>query len=121
MKSRVVPYTWAKGELLKTFRRWTDLAASKSATFDFLTDGELAPSGDAVVAALGAARDGNPRLIAGLLGVEDTDPMCKVAARVRVISEPSSVEALLLSASIRRRCRAGRVANAPATSKDGTA
>lgn len=105
MKSRVVPYTWAKGELLKTFRRWTDLAASKSATFDFLTDGELAPSGDAVVAALGAARDGNPRLIAGLLGVEDTDPMCKVAARVRVISEPSSVEALLLSAEVEVRAR----------------
>jgi len=49
MKSRAVPYTWAKGELLKIFRRWADLKASESAAFDFLTDGGLAASGHVVV------------------------------------------------------------------------
>ncbi|SDR75527.1 hypothetical protein SAMN04488570_0276 [Nocardioides scoriae] len=103
MKSRVAPYTWAKGDLLKILRRWADLTASKSAAFEFLTDGELAASGHVVVAALDAARGGDLRLIAGLLGVPDTDPMCKVAARVHVVSEPGSVEALLLSAEIEVR------------------
>lgn len=105
MKSRVTPYTWAKGELLKIFGRWADLKASKSAAFDFLTDGELAASGHLVVAALDSARGGNLGLIAGLLGVADTDPMCEIAARVRVVSEPGSVEALLLSAEVEVRAR----------------
>ena len=105
MKSRVAPYTWAKGELLTTFRRWMGLTASKSASFDFLTDGELAESGHVVVAALDAARDGDLRLIAELLGVASTDPICRVAARTRVISEPDSVEALLLSAEVEVRAR----------------
>lgn len=105
MKSRVAPYTWAKGELLKIFRRWADLTASKSAAFDFLTDGELAASGHLVVAALDAARGGDLGPIAELLGVADTDPMCKVAPRVRVVSEPGSVEALLLSAEAEVRAR----------------
>ena len=105
MKSRVAPYTWAKGELLKIFGRWADLTASKSASFDFLTDGELAVSGHLVVAALDAARCGDLGLIAELLGVADTDPMCKIAACVRVVSEPGSVEALLLSAETEVRAR----------------
>ncbi|MGM7423945.1 hypothetical protein [Cellulosimicrobium sp. CpK407] len=105
MKSRIAPYTWAKGELLGIFRRWAGLAASKSAAFDFLTDGELASSGHLVVAALDAARSGELALIAELLGVADTDPMCKIAARVRVVSEPGSVEALLLSAETEIRAR----------------
>jgi hypothetical protein len=105
MKSRVAPYMWGKGELLKIFRRWADLTASQSAAFDFLTNGELAASGHVVVAALDAARDGDLGLIAGLLGVADTDPMCKIAARVRVVSEPDSVEALLLSAEVEVRAR----------------
>lgn len=105
MKSRIAPYTWAKGELLTVFRRWADLTASKSAAFEFLTDGQLAPSGHVVVAALDAARGGDLGLIAALLGIADTDPICEIAARVRVISEPGSVEALLLSAEVEVRGR----------------
>lgn len=105
MKSRVAPYTWAKGELLNTLRRWALLTVSESAAFDFLTDGELAASGLRVVSALEAARGGDFRLIAELLGVPDTDPLCRVAERVRIISEPGSVEALLLSAEVEVRAR----------------
>ncbi|MFJ2300700.1 NACHT domain-containing protein [Oerskovia paurometabola] len=105
IKSRIAPYTWAKGELLTIFRRWAALSASKSATFDFLTDGELANSGHLIVGALDASRGGDHGPIAGLLGVADTDPLCNIAARVRIVSEPSSVEALLLSAEVEVRAR----------------
>lgn len=105
VKSRVAPYTWAKGELLNIFRRWADVTVSKSVAFEILTDGELAPSGHVVVAALEAARGGDLGPFAGLLGIADTDPMCKIATSVRIISEPGSVEALLLSAEVEVRAR----------------
>jgi hypothetical protein len=105
IKSRMRPYTWAKADLLTILRRWAALPVSAASEFFFLTDGELGPSGRDVAGSLEAARRGDFRPIAGLLDVGVSDPLCGVAGRVRVVSEPGSVEALLLSAEVEVRAR----------------
>jgi len=100
MKSRLQPHTWARAELLDIVHRWTELPVSADSEFSLLTDGVLGPSGYVVAAALDEARDGRYGAVAEFLGVDVADPLCAVMARARVVSEPGSVEALLLSAEI---------------------
>lgn len=100
MKSRQQPHTWARAELLASIHRWAELPVSSDSEFSFLTDGALGPSGHAVAAALAEARDGRFEAVAQLLEVDVDDPLCAVMARARVVSEPGSVEALLLSAEV---------------------
>jgi hypothetical protein len=100
MKTRQRPYTWSRAELLDIVYRWTELPVSADSEFSFLTDGVLGPSGDVVASALEEARDGKYDAVADLLGVDIADPLCAVMARARVVSEPGSVEALLLSAEM---------------------
>ncbi|GAA5229900.1 ATP-binding protein [Arthrobacter cryoconiti] len=103
MKSRLQPYTWARAELLAIVQRWTELPLSANSEFSLLTDGALGPSGYAVAAALDEARDGKYDAVAELLGVDAEDPLCAVMGRARIVSEPGSVEALLLSAEMEVR------------------
>lgn len=107
MKSRLQPHTWARAELLAIVRRWAELPVSADSEFLLLTDGVLGPSGYAVAAALNEARDGKYDAVAELLGVDVTDPLCAVMGRARVVSEPGSVEALLLSAEVEVRALRG--------------
>lgn len=100
MKSRQSPYTWAQAELLTIVRRWAELPFSAESEFIFLTDGALGPSGQAVAMALDEARNGSFESVASLLGVAVGDALCAVMARATIVSEPGSVEALLLSAEI---------------------
>lgn len=103
MKSRQQPHTWARAEVLSIVGRWAELPVSADSEFSFLTDGGLGPSGQAVAAALDEARDGKFEAVAELLGVGVNDPLCTVMARARIVSEPVSVEALLLSAEVEIR------------------
>lgn len=105
VKSRQHPYTWAQAALLEVVRRWAALSFSSTSEFEFRTDGELGPTGVAVRDALDAARGGDLTQIAALLGVSVGDPLCAVMARASVVSEPGSVEALLLSAEQEVRAR----------------
>src|SRR3954453_10093611 len=100
MKSRQQPHTWARAELLAIVHRWAELPVSADSEFSFLTDGVLGPSGYAVAAALDEARDGKYDFVAELLGVDVADPLFVVMARAQGVSEPGSVEALLLSAEV---------------------
>ncbi|MCO4253888.1 ATP-binding protein [Pseudarthrobacter cellobiosi] len=100
MKSRLQPHTWARAELLAIVHRWAELPVSADSEFSLLTDGALGPSGYAVAAALDEARDGKYDAIAELLGIDVEDPLCAVMGRARIVSEPGSVEALLLSAEM---------------------
>lgn len=100
MKSRLQPHTWARAELLAIVHRWAELPVSADSEFSMLTDGALGPSGYAVAAALDEARDGSYDAVAELLGVDVADPLCAVMGRARIVSEPGSVEALLLSAEM---------------------
>lgn len=98
VKARMRPYVWAKGDLIRVFRRWAALPLSATAEFTFQTDGELGPSGREFARALEDAARGEYGPIAGLLDVDSSDPLCAVAGQARVVAEPGSVEALLLSA-----------------------
>lgn len=100
MKSRLRPYTWARAELLDIVQRWARLPLSADSEFSLLTDGALGPSGYVVAAALDEARAGSYDAVADLLGVDVQDPLCAVMGRARIVSEPGSVEALLLSAEV---------------------
>ena len=105
MKSRLQGYTWAKGELLAIVRRWAGRPVSATSEFALLTDGELGPSGQAVAEALEAAGGGDMGPLAEFLGVSASDPLCAVAAKATIVSEPGTVEALLLAAEREVRAR----------------
>jgi len=105
MKSRLQPYTWAKAELLAIVRRWAGCPVSATSEFALLTDGELGPSGRLVADALDAARDGDLGPIAAFLGLGAADPLCALAAKATIVSEPGTVEALLLAAEREVRAR----------------
>ena len=109
MKSRMRPYTWAQSELLKIVQRWAGRPLATTSEFALLTDGELGPSGREVAAALESARSGDTNPIAAILGVQATDPLCALAARVEIVSAPGTVEGLLLAAEreVRARLPAG--------------
>ncbi len=98
VKSRSAPYKWSKTDLLKVLRRWASLPVSVGSEFLFMTDGELGPSAREVVRALEAAEGGDHQLLAAMLEVEVTDPLCEIAGRARVVIEPWTVEARLLEA-----------------------
>lgn len=108
MKTRLKPYTWARSELVAIVRRWARCTISATSEFTLLTDGELSPTGLAVAEALEAARSGNAVPVAGLLGISATDPLCAVAARMSIVSEPGTVEALYLAAVREVRSRLTR-------------
>ena len=109
MKSRMRPYTWAQSELLGIVRRWAGRPLATTSEFALLTDGELGPTGRAVVDALEAARSGDVGPICAFLAVSPADPLCAVAAKAQIVSEPGTVEGLLLAAEreVRARLSAG--------------
>jgi hypothetical protein len=99
VKTRTSPRTWAQGELLDTLRRWAALPALPSpATFEFLTDGSLGPSGQSVAVALEAASNGQLGGLAEILGEAPTSPTCQALRRARVRIDPTAIGALLLRA-----------------------
>lgn len=113
VKSRSAPYKWSKVDLLKVLRRWASLPASIGSEFVFMTDGELGPSACEVVRALESARGGDNHLLAAMLEVEVTDPICEIAGRARVVVEPWTYEARLYEAQAEVRALLESGPNSP--------
>jgi hypothetical protein len=97
-KVRSEGYTWGKAELVKVLRRWAALPGAAGASFAFVTDGRLGPTGQKVADALEAAGSGRSEDLAAILGEEAGSPICTVLAGARVRLDPSSVGALLAQA-----------------------
>lgn len=98
VKIRDQSYTWGQGELLTVLRRWADLDAATNASFEFVTDGRLGPTVEAVRAALNSAGGGDMTAIAELLNVDAADPVCALFSRSAIRQEAMGVEPILAEA-----------------------
>ncbi|XVV15714.1 hypothetical protein ACQP2X_15630 [Actinoplanes sp. CA-131856] len=97
-------YTWAKADLVELLRRWSVVDAPPDASFQFVTDGRLGPSGEEVKNALAEAAAGQHGLLAALLGAEADGETVRRAAHATVIQDPGGTGALLARAE--RKVRA---------------
>lgn len=98
VKVRGARYSWGKKALLDVMRAWAALDVAAEASFEFLTDGRLGPSGEEVLTAIDAAADGTFAQLAALLGEAESSPICEALSRVRVRQEAIGVETVLLEA-----------------------
>jgi hypothetical protein len=98
VKIRDDAYTWGEEELLNVLRRWAALNLGAQATFEFLTDGRLGPTGEAVRSGLVSASNGDLAPIATILGVASSDPICTIVGRASIRQEPAGVENVLKDA-----------------------
>ena len=97
-KVRADEYTWAKAELVGLLRRWAAVDAPDGASFQFLTDGRLGPSGEKVKDALAEAAAGRRGPLAKLLGEEAGGETVRRVARATVVQDPGGTGALLARA-----------------------
>ena len=67
VKTRSTEYTWGKAALLEILLRWAELPGAATASFEFITDGRLGPTGQEVADALEEAGKGRPEPLAALL------------------------------------------------------
>lgn len=98
IKTRDQAYTWGRAELRAVLTRWLDLPWAADATFEFVTDGRLGPTGEEVKSALDAARAGDLEPVALLLDVPVTDPACALMARCFIRQDDIGVEPVLAEA-----------------------
>ena len=98
IKTRDQAYTWGRAELLAILTRWLSLALAAEATFEFVTDGRLGPTGEAVKTALDTARAEDLEPVALLLGLAETDPACALMARCFIRQDYIGVEPVLAEA-----------------------
>jgi hypothetical protein len=98
VKTRVERYAWAEAELVAVLRRWARLPDAARASFEFLTDGRLGPSGEKVQSALEDAAHGCPQALADILGKDATGAACTTLAHARVHVDPVGTGALVLRA-----------------------
>lgn len=97
-KVRADEYTWAKADLVGLLRRWAAVDAPDGASFQFVTDGRLGPSGEEVRDALAEAAAGRRGALAALLGQEADGETVRRAARATVVQDPGGTGALLTRA-----------------------
>ena len=98
VKTPIEPYTWGEAELVAVLRRWANLPEADRATFEFLTNGRLGPSGEKVQAALEEAALGRPQALADLLDEDVPGAACAALEHARVRVDPAGVGVLLLRA-----------------------
>ncbi|XCM29668.1 ATP-binding protein [Streptomyces parvus] len=98
VKVRAPQYTWGREELLKILRGWAALPDAAQATFEFLTDGRLGPTGDGVKSALDEATAGQLQPLADLLGVGVEDPVVLALKKARIRRDAYDTGALLARA-----------------------
>ncbi|WP_327207216.1 AAA family ATPase [[Kitasatospora] papulosa] len=98
VKVRAPDYTWGESALLAVLKRWAVLPDAAHASFEFLTDGRLGPSGRRVQQALEAAAEGRTGPLAELLGAGVDDPVCIALGKARIRQDPHSTSALLARA-----------------------
>jgi len=97
-KVRAEGYTWGRAELVAVLRRWAALPDAVNASFEFVTDGRLGPTGQEVADALEAAGSGRTEALAAILGEDAGSAICAALSNARVRLDPSGVEALLARA-----------------------
>lgn len=97
-KVRADEYTWAKADLVGLLRRWAAVDAPDGASFQFVTDGRLGPSGEKVRDALAEAAAGRRGPLAKLLGEEADGETVRRVARATVVQDPGGTGALLARA-----------------------
>ena len=97
-KVRADEYTWARADLVGLLRRWAAVDAPDSASFQFVTDGRLGPSGEEVRDALSEAAAGRRSPLAALLGENADSETVRRAARATVVQDPGGTGALLACA-----------------------
>lgn len=98
VKVRAEEYTWGEAELVTVLRRWAKLPDAAHASFEFLTDGRLGPTGEKVRAALEDAEQGRRQALADILEENADSAVCMALANARVRIDPVGVGALLLRA-----------------------
>jgi hypothetical protein len=99
MKIRDHAYTWSGNEVLAVLKRWSKVAASATASFEFVTDGRLGPTGEKLRAALAAAGNGDLGPLTEFLGAAPDAALAAAAARARIRYSNGGVGALLGSAA----------------------
>jgi len=95
VKVRAEEYTWGRAELIEVLRRWAVLPDAAHASFEFVTDGRLGPTGQKLADALDCAADGDLQELAAILEEDVGSSVCAAVANARVLRDPSTFEALL--------------------------
>jgi hypothetical protein len=98
MKVREDTRTWGQAELLGVLRRWAELDVTDDATFAFVTDGRLGPTGEAVRDALGAAAEGRCHELATLLDEPVGSTAVRRLRRATVVQDVATTGHLLARA-----------------------
>ncbi|MEU6844831.1 ATP-binding protein [Streptomyces sp. NPDC046716] len=99
VKIRTSGYTWGQAELLNVFTRWAALPGAQHATFEFLTDGRLGPTGELVEKALRSTAAGDPANLVALLGPHAPDAtVVSALGRARVRQDPRGTKTVLAEA-----------------------
>jgi hypothetical protein len=94
-KTRSEHYTWARSDLISVLRRWLIVPTLPLATFEFVTDGELGPSGEEIANALRLASSGDPSAIASLIGTKLDLSATERIKRAAIRQDRAAVGALL--------------------------
>lgn len=100
VKSRQQHYSWGRSELSQVFTRWAALPGVASASFVFITDGRLGPTGQKFADALATAAKGDMTDLAALVRQDRKSEMCRVLARASVRVEVAGLEALIDQAEL---------------------
>lgn len=95
VKTRRPEYAWSRKELVDVFVRWAELPGSASASFEFITDGRLGPTGQQFADALKAAASGEMGALAALVGEAPQSKICQTLARASVRVDAVGLEALI--------------------------
>jgi hypothetical protein len=98
VKIRHERYTWGEAEIVTILRRWAQLADAAHASFEFLTDGRLGPTGEKLRDALDEAAQGHRQALANLLQEDGDGPVCANLSNTRLRIDSASVGSLLLRA-----------------------
>lgn len=95
VKTRRPEYSWGRAELSEVFARWAALPGAASASFEFITDGRLGPTGQQFADSLGSAASGEMADLAALVGEDEQSEMCRILARASVHVDAAGLEALI--------------------------
>jgi len=99
IKIRDHAYTWGQAELLGILQRWVGADVPAQATFEFVTDGRLGPTGEKVREALVDASDGDFTALSVLWAPPPLDKAVAVRlSRARIRIDPTGVHTLLSAA-----------------------
>lgn len=103
VKIRSEEYSWSKADIVRLLREWIAEDAPEFATYQFVTNGQLGPSGKKVKRALEEAASGSRDDLARLLDMDADGAAVRKAARATVVQDASSAGAIVVTAERRAR------------------